>query len=198
MQEYYEKFNLLEFGNRADPAHQLGVIMEKLGKNIIASLDDFNFPKNLNIINDNPKFKICTPKDMKLLSGTLEEIRMHNSMYDENVFRLTKDTKIQFPKEFEGYFVIGVHTWNKGGRYNQFLDEYSNLVLENKMMSLSKESNCHNVVLEFNNDFQIDEKSYVRYNQEDTHFTEYFQTIGSWHKNAKKNRALRYHRLFSC
>ncbi|MCH5322252.1 MAG: hypothetical protein J1E31_01550 [Helicobacter sp.] len=46
MQSYYEKVDLVEFGEKADPSHPLPSIMKLLGRSIITSLGDFHLPKN--------------------------------------------------------------------------------------------------------------------------------------------------------
>lgn len=188
MHKYYDKFNLFSFSESVYPfyQHQLDSIMKELGKNICRFLNDFNFPKSLNIINDNPRFKICTPKDMELVNGVLKETQRQNHKYcEKRVFRLEKHTKLKFPKKFQGYFLLGVHTWNEI-ESDEFC-EYSSLIVENKKTSISKESSCYNVVLEFHNKFQIDDKSFVRYNQNDeASYKEYYHSRGSWRLNTRK------------
>ena len=116
MQEYYEKYNCVEFGKRIDAHHQQARIMCEMGKNIIGGVDDYHLPKSLKIKNDNPKFAICTPKNMELVSGELQEIPMKNSAFNEVTYRIKKDTKLKFPDKFIGFQPIGIHAWNNNFR----------------------------------------------------------------------------------
>ncbi len=112
MQEYYENHALQEFGKTIDWGHQLSSIMQRVGKNIIDSIEIFQMPKKLAITNDNPKFFECTPKDMIIEAGELQEYCLTNSMYSEQIYRLDSNTILAFPKKLEGCCLIGLHTWN--------------------------------------------------------------------------------------
>lgn len=112
MQEYYENHALQEFSKTIDWGHQLSSIMQRVGNNIIESLDTFQIPKKLTITNDNPKFFECTPKDMIVKRGKIKEDYLVNSMYGEQIYRLDSNTILAFPKKMQDCCLIGLHTWN--------------------------------------------------------------------------------------
>ncbi|EPX9031719.1 hypothetical protein ACW51F_001656, partial [Campylobacter jejuni] len=173
LQTYYQKNNLEEFGNRIDALHQMKNIMQELGKNIIKKLDDYQLPKKLSIANDNPNFIICTPKDLELVHGNLEEKKIINSMYNEIVYRINKNIKLKFPSLYSSYNLIAMHTWNQynGNIAKDWIklweDYHSNLKFINKYTSLSKKNNFLNSVAEFHHLFTLDDESVVVYNQND-------------------------------
>lgn len=112
MQEYYEDHALQEFGKGIEWTHQLESIMQRVGKNIIDSIEIFQMPKKLTITNDNPKFFECTPKDMIVKKGKIKEDYLVNSMYGEQIYRLDSNTILAFPKKMRGCCLVGLHTWN--------------------------------------------------------------------------------------
>ena len=150
MQKYYEEYDLVEFGRRVDLHHQYPRIMCEFGNNLIENIDKYQLPKKLNIKNDNPEFAICTPKDMELISGELQEIPMKNSMYNEITYRIKKDTKLKFPDRFAGFHLIGVHTWNNAFEWrenfripvgwHEAITTYSSLLITNSQSNLTKEA----------------------------------------------------------
>ena len=119
MQAYYKNNGLSEFGKRIDWAHQLESIMYVMGNNIINAIDTFKLPKDLSITNDNPTFFECSPKDMELLSGEIEEICMKNSMYDEITYRFDSKVAMAFPKHFQDCYLIGLHTWSNTTKWGE-------------------------------------------------------------------------------
>ncbi|MEQ4354804.1 hypothetical protein [Campylobacter jejuni] len=156
MQIYYEKKFLQDFGKRVDEVHQQGTIMKELGKNIIKNIQSYQLPRKLNIINDNPKFSICTPKDMKLINGNLEQVQKENSMYNELTYIVKENTKLKFPSFYNNFNLIAVHTWNHCVNIlDNFLTNYSNLNFYSRDISLNKQSNFYNLVLEFHNQIII-------------------------------------------
>lgn len=86
MQKYYENKDLNYFDFTFDGAHQFHFITQELAKNIIQNIDNFYLPKKLHIKNNNPKIKICTPKEMKF-QGLLQENHLKNSKYDESCYK---------------------------------------------------------------------------------------------------------------
>lgn len=107
MQSYYEKSEIIQFGNKFD-AHQLAIVNRYVGKEIAKNIDCFKASnKNLDI--NLPEFKILTPQDMKRV-GNFKIFNPKNSMYDEIVCRLEGDNYLSF-EGYEGYQIIGMHGW---------------------------------------------------------------------------------------
>ena len=192
MQEYYEANSLVEFGRRVDIYHTQARIMCEMGKNIISGINDYRFPKSLKITNDNPKFVICTPKDMELVSGELQEIPMKNSAFHEVTYRIKKDTKLKFPDKFIGFQPIGIHTWNNTFEWSEYFEFsrntpiYSSLVISNQNQRFSKESSFFNFLAEIQNQsFKIDNESLITLNM-NIAFYEYHTAVHTWHPNAKR------------
>ena len=193
MQKYYEEHDLVEFGRRMDRHHQNSRIMCKFGNNLVENIDKYQLPKTLNIKNDNPEFAICTPKDMELISGELQEIPMKNSMYNEITYRIKKDTKLKFPDRFVGFQLIGVHTWNNAFEWKEdfkipigaeIFRVYSSLLVANSHLSLTKEAALLNQFIEVQKGIEIDRYSLVRLS-EINYVTEYHALVHTWHPNAQ-------------
>ncbi|CAM2781891.1 hypothetical protein [Helicobacter burdigaliensis] len=193
MQEYYNKHDIEEFGNRIDSSHQLSVIMQKFGENILENIDNFILPKKLELKNDNPKFIFCQANELENIEGRLEKIEVQNSMYKEVVYRIHKDVKLKFSNKFEDYNLIALHTWNTNnkwkkewGEYNQILfRNYSSLEIYNQEVSIIKENNMFVNVVEIQNKFRVDKESYVALNG-DKPCNEKFNAAMSWYSDSKK------------
>ncbi|EDO8877804.1 alpha-2,3-sialyltransferase [Campylobacter coli] len=182
VQKYYNKYSLIEFGKRIDAHHQQACIMKELGKNIIRNIDEFIEPKELNVKNDNPKFEICIPKDMELISGNLQENFMKNSMFNEKTYRLDQNVKLKFPSKLKGYHIVGIHNWNnKDSNTPSF---YSSVLIKNEKESISKEFRLTNLFLEVQNTkFQIDTQTQVVLNLNDANFSEFHVEVQTWNTN---------------
>ncbi|MCI7047235.1 hypothetical protein [Helicobacter sp.] len=195
MQKYYEEHDLVEFGRRVDSAHQYPRIMCEFGNNLIENIDKYQLPKKLNIKNDNPEFAICTPKDMELVSGELQEIPMKNSAFNEITYRIKKDTKLKFPDRFAGFHLIGVHTWNNAFErkedferplaWHECAKTYSSLLIANFQSSLTKEAAFLNQFIEVQKTMEIDHYSFVKLN-ETNQFIEYHSNVRIWLPDAKR------------
>ncbi|MDY4426890.1 MAG: hypothetical protein SPE20_05995, partial [Helicobacter sp.] len=192
---YYDK-NQLQSYERVFGAHQQARIACEIGKNVIKGLYEYQFPKTLNIKNDNPEFAICTPKDMELISGELQEIPMKNSMYNEITYRIKKDTKLKFPDRFAGFHLIGVHTWNNAFEWRENFRipvgwheatiTYSSLLITNSQSNLTKETTFFNQFINFQKAIiEVDNCSFIEINQTND-FTEYHVAVQTWHTNAKR------------
>ncbi|MFB1639312.1 hypothetical protein ABZN45_01835 [Campylobacter sp. MRC_CM3] len=140
IQNYYNIKNLKEFGKRYDGGgHSFDFIMRNLGINIIKNIDYFQLSKFIDYKNDNPKFEICTPVDMKLIEGNLRSIHINNSVYDEKIYRINNTTKLKFPDSLNQYILLAFHSWNnKEGwkenfnipqNWNQCIKTYSSIII---------------------------------------------------------------------
>ena len=169
LQNYYEIKSLNEFGNRIDIYHQQGRIMQELGKIVIKNINKYNFPKRYNFNNDNPCFVICTPRDMELISGKLNEKCMKNSAFNEITYEINENTTLQFPNLYKNYKIIALHSWNHYENieldWTNSILNYSNLTIINKETSLNKEMCFYNYVLEFCYPIALDDRTIVSCNQ---------------------------------
>ena len=195
MQGYYNANKLQDY-EKVFGAHQQSKVACKLGECIIKGIYDYHLPKNLKIKNDNPKFAICTPKDMELVSGELQEIPMKNLAFNEVTYRIKKDTKLKFPDKFIGFQPIGIHAWNNAFEWDENFETprnwmenictYSSIFISNHNQHFTKEAaflnqfiNSQKAILE------IDDNSFVGFNQTN-HFTEYHLNVLTQHPNAKR------------
>lgn len=108
MQSYYEKSEIIQFGNKFGP-HQLAIVNRYVGKEIAKNIDCLK-ASNKNLDVNLPEFKILTPQDMKRV-GNFKIFNPKNSMYDEIVYRLEGDNYLSF-EGYEEYQIIGMHSWN--------------------------------------------------------------------------------------
>ncbi|WP_261665700.1 hypothetical protein, partial [Campylobacter sp. BCW_4332] len=194
MQIYYEKNNLEEFGNRIDTPHQQASIMKEFGRCIVDNIDKFNFKEPISIKNDNPEFKICTPKEMHQLNKKLQCTIMKNSMFNEITYRLNENDSLQFPFWAYKYTLIGMHTWSnyelEGIKLNYGNGECakycSDIKFKNKNTSINKEHAFLNHFVGFNANFIIDDQSFVVFNKSgDAQFKESHPSVG-WRGYKKK------------
>ncbi|TKX34673.1 hypothetical protein [Campylobacter taeniopygiae] len=149
--------------------------MRNLGINIIKNIDYFQLSKFIDCKNDNPKFKICTPVDMKLIEGNLKLIHINNSVYDEKIYRINNITKLKFPDLLNHYTLLAFHSWNnKEDRkenfnipqnWNQCIKTYSSIIIQSKTQILTKEMAFLNQFININSiDFKIDNETIITNN----------------------------------
>ncbi|EIZ0998435.1 hypothetical protein MOT47_001511, partial [Campylobacter coli] len=198
LQDYYEQNCLQDFGKVYDGGgHQFGFIMKILGKAIIKNIHSYQFSKEKKSKNDNPKFTICTPRDMKLINGRLQNINIKNSLFDEEVYRIDSMIKLQFPKELNKYLLVGFHSWNNNinrrevfkipTNWSETISTYSSIILQNNFQKITKEIAFLNQFITINSvDFKIDNNSFITSNSNNIPFTEYYTNVATWNKNAIK------------
>ena len=195
IQGYYNANKLQDY-EKVFGAHQQSKVACKLGECIIKGIYDYHLPKNLKIKNDNPKFTICTPKDMELVSGELQEIPMKNSSFSEVTYKIKKDTKLKFPDKFIGFQPIGIHAWNNATDWKENFEipknwmesicTYSSIFISNRNQHLTKEAAFLNQFINFQKAIlEIDDNSFAGFNQTN-HFTEYHVNVLTQHPNAKR------------
>ena len=195
IQGYYNANKLQDY-EKVFGAHQQSKVACKLGECIIKGIYDYHLPKNLKIKNDNPKFTICTPKDMELVSGELQEIPMKNSSFSEVTYRIKKDTKLKFPDKFIGFQPIGIHAWNNATDWKENFEipknwmesicTYSSIFISNRNQHLTKEAAFLNQFINFQKAIlEIDDNSFAGFIQTN-HFTEYHVNVLTQHPNAKR------------
>ncbi|HFZ5088596.1 TPA: hypothetical protein ACIKZZ_001750, partial [Campylobacter jejuni] len=116
---------------------------------------------------DNPNFKIITPKDLEVVSGSLIKNIYKNSFFQELAYRLYSSTVLKI-NQFKNYHIIALHSWNNGVlKSNNIRDEaylltYSTLYFCNSSIGIEKEANFLNSVSEIYSDFIIDNNTYIK------------------------------------
>ncbi|MCW1321928.1 hypothetical protein OLP39_05775 [Campylobacter jejuni] len=196
--DYYEKNFLQDFGKAYDGGgHQFGFIMRKLGKAIVKNIYNYKFSKEKNFKNDNPKFLICTPKDMKLINGDLQEFRINNSMYEEKIYRINSSTKLKFPSIFDKYQILGFHSWNNNTERKELfkvpcnwyeaVGTYSSIALQNNTRIITREMAFLMQFISINNvDFKVDSNTFVVSNKDNIPFTEHHINVETWRKDVQR------------
>ncbi|WP_337210747.1 hypothetical protein, partial [Campylobacter molothri] len=106
---YYLEKNLYDFIRR-DEAHDFDFIMREIGEKIANNIENFSFPKKLNILNDNPKFIALNVREME----NIDENNFKNKtswLCQEEIYELKNE--LEFNKIYHGYTILGVHIWNE-------------------------------------------------------------------------------------
>lgn len=171
---YYAQNRVMESWHQIDNNHPFPYILRKLGHNIIAALDSFKLPKQLEK-SYNVEFAIVTPEELE--TKNLIKHHLKNSMYDEVTYQIDASMCIKFPKQFYGYYPIGIHTWNNfdgqmeslGGNEVSYLTSYAETLFANAHAAFVRESCFLNNMLEMNyaNAFCIDSTSFISANPQD-------------------------------
>ncbi|WP_086241435.1 hypothetical protein [Campylobacter devanensis] len=177
MQSYYEKSEIIQFGNKFGP-HQLAIVNRYVGKEIAKNIDCFKASnKNLDI--NLPEFKILTPQDMKRV-GNFKIFNPKNSMYDEIVCRLEGDNYLSF-EGYEEYQIIGMHGWNLeiNGEitklnWAQTVLHCASIHLKNKDKNIVKPTSKFNIVCEIHAEPIIDSSLIVKFNDENLENSEFY------------------------
>ena len=171
---YYAQNRVMESWHQIDNNHPFPYVLRKLGHNIIAALDSFKLPKQLEK-SYNVEFAIVTPEELE--AKNLIKHHLKNSMYDEVTYQIDASMRIKFPKQFYGYYPIGIHTWNNfdgqmeslGGNEVSYLTSYAETLFANAHTAFVRESCFLNNMLEMNyaNAFCIDSTSFISANPQD-------------------------------
>ncbi|WP_236847970.1 coiled-coil domain-containing protein [Campylobacter devanensis] len=177
MQSYYEKSEIIQFGNKFGP-HQLAVVNRYVGKEIAKNIDCFKISnKNLDI--NLPEFKILTPQDMKRV-GNFKIFNPKNSMYDEIAYRLESDNYLSF-EGYEGYQIIGMHGWNLeiNGEiiklnWAQIMSHCASIHLKNKDKNIVKPTPKLNIFCEIQAEPIIDSSLIIKFNDENLENSEFY------------------------
>lgn len=197
MHQYFKSKNLQEFGSRYDGGgHQFGFYMREIGMMIIKSIGKFQYLKNMDIVNDNPRFRILTLDNMELISGELNKIDVENTFYKENIIRIDDKVRVKFPADFIGYRVLGFHSWNNAEKCEKSFKEpktwsekirtYSSILLKNKKKTFAKEMSFLNQFININSfNFEIDSESYLMSNLENIPYSEYYTNVITWDVNSR-------------
>jgi len=168
MQEYYKTYHLQEFGERHDKYHQFSTIMNKLSYNIVYNIDKFKYPnQSILIPTQSPKFKICKTDEL-IGSEQFESIEYKNSMFNEKIKHLNKDTKLYFPKNYEGCEILAFNAWNNPRVYFHWPEaekRTSSIILKNKKIKIVKASSAMLLFQELKPRFLIDKSTFIQFNK---------------------------------
>lgn len=112
--EFCLKENLIDFYTKiVDMSHPMPYIFTKIAKKINENLELFQMPKPVQNFKM-PNFKIL---DFGDFINTKDDERFCNArsyLHRESVLKVEKNIiEINFPKEYLGMKIIGVHTWNE-------------------------------------------------------------------------------------
>ena len=178
MNAYYVDKDLFPFwwDSIREAHHQPRVTMYNLGANIANNLDNFAYPKE-KLPKSTLEFKVLNPKDMLCKGGEPEIIHKKDLFSNEIIFLLKDEVKLKFPKEFLGYTLVGLHTYTPSKNIkteHQGLTTYSSCVLENKNLTIVKASWSNRFFLNIEQEFIIDEESFIAYNQQNLALTEHW------------------------
>lgn len=188
MQEYYESKDLIEFGKRLDIAHQQFSIMSELGKRIVLNLENFKLSRFVKFLNKDVLFKVITPTELKCIKGEISKQVVKNSLFEEIAYRMDVSSILKFPKYLSDWRIVSMHTWNSHGKFikGEHLINYSRSIFQNKKISLSKDVNFSNLVLEFHSDFIIDENTIMFVSNDfKTDIEEHHQAVRFWINGSK-------------
>ncbi|XGX74784.1 hypothetical protein DSV84_00960 [Campylobacter coli] len=133
MQRYYEENYINEFFKTSDPFHQLGTIMQVLGKNILKNIDHFkqNTIRNISA----SEYLIKSPLEIFDLKEDLEYKCFQNSAFKKDIYKLNGGVKLKFKNEYQGYTILGIGVCNC---FEQSHCSFMNFILENQKNRIVK------------------------------------------------------------
>ena len=172
MHDYYEKNDLREFGEKLDKAHQLKAIMNKLGKNIAKNIDSFKKPKENISSCKLPDLKILFARDMQA-HGDFKVFNPKNSLFKEEVYRLENKNYLTIPKEYNGYKIIAIHSWNleESGSLNSKDWDYGilhrgSITIGNENNQVRKAAGTYNQMYAINSELIIEDDFVIKQTKE--------------------------------
>ncbi|MCV3446645.1 alpha-2,3-sialyltransferase [Campylobacter lari] len=161
MYEYCIKQDILNFYiNYYDYVHPVEQLMYTLAEAICQNIEHFKSPKKLDIEDFIPDFKII---EIDKIDGKNERVvvKKRSYLYSKNILKIG-DEQFYISEEFEGYNILGVHTWN------EVLEDskYSYLTLSNSKLKLSKFIRPFEAFSEiYTHNFTIDNKTSIFSNE---------------------------------
>ncbi|MBZ7983683.1 MULTISPECIES: SGNH/GDSL hydrolase family protein [unclassified Campylobacter] len=199
MQQYMISKNLFEFFKKPDANHPLNSIMRKIGANIIKNynLIDMPNPNDVNLLD--LEFKIINYEDIFSKDSDLVH---KNSCYCEKVLRLNKDTEIAKLSKYSGWFIVGIHTWNKDDKLSivpdRYYGTYSLIKISNDKNNLVKAFSYFNQFSTVQNDFLIDNSTKLHYFDNEKEETEWGEHTSATFNDTCKIDFLDFISLFLC
>ncbi|WP_181566571.1 hypothetical protein [Helicobacter sp. 11-8110] len=165
MQKIYAQDNLWDF-YKYWGAHQMVRLMSAMGENIIKSFNDFQKTKTIEFSPKLPKFEIVSPKQMILSSENIETKTLKNSAFCEEIYRIRSGVCLQFPTEYKGFHLLGIHAWNEGKpEVGSIYNTCSSIIVSNFKQNLIKASSLIRLFNTINADFIVDNNTSVRFNE---------------------------------
>ncbi|WP_229239596.1 hypothetical protein [Campylobacter volucris] len=179
---YYSENYLYDFHNIVDEGHPQNTIMRMLGENIINNMRDFNTHM---FIKNKECFIICKPDELSIKKGKIIHSHYKNSMYNEKFIKI-EDAILKFPKKYDGYRILAIHTWNQQNDLNlkQCLYNISNIFIKNKTSCIIKSTNFLNSVVELQKKIVIDDDTSISVFCDNKNYTEYYHAAHNWHSKA--------------
>ncbi|EOU3288039.1 glycosyl transferase [Campylobacter jejuni] len=169
MQKHYNKKKVNDFFSTNDRYHQLGSIMQILGKNIIKEIYYFKKTIQKNIVI--PNFIIKSPLEIFNLSYNLEYKKLKNSILNENIYKLDNNTRLYFNNNLVGYHVIGIAVCNFFQEKNDYC--FSSFILKNQTTKIVKGiKSSYYLFHSLEKEFIIDKSSFMQFNRENNSVTE--------------------------
>ncbi len=169
MNNYYEKFNLIDFSflREQDGSHQFDSINRQLGRNIIANMEKFLLH---NINNSTSNFKICKVEVLENLSNKNIVYNRSNSAFKEKCIRLSYPDLLKFPSKYEGLKLIGYHSWTTEEDTNIHISSNwierrniaSNVLIYNEKNQISLKPCLDNIFVDIYSPFYIDKNTYIK------------------------------------
>ncbi|MCV3482683.1 hypothetical protein [Campylobacter sp. CNRCH_2014_0184h] len=178
---YYNINRLYDFHNAIDAGHPLSTIMKILGRNIINSIEYFQY--SIKTANKQNKFIICHAGELEVYSGKTSYETYKNSMYEEEVVKIDNSVVLKFPKKYYGCKILAIHTWNKHDsfNFNQCLNNIVDYCIQNKDKYILKSTNFLNSVVELQADIIISNNTKVLLCQDKRkNYTEFYHAAQNW------------------
>ncbi|MCL9819837.1 hypothetical protein [Helicobacter colisuis] len=165
MQKIYTQDNLWDF-YKYWGFHQMARLMSAMGENIIKSFNDFQKTKTIEFFPKLPKFEIVSPKQMILSSENIETKTLKNSAFCEEIYRIRSGVCLQFPTEYKGFHLLGIHAWNEGKpEVGSVYNSYSSIIVSNSKQNLIKASSLIRLFNTINANFIVDDNTSVCFNE---------------------------------
>ncbi|MCI2235333.1 hypothetical protein MKD52_00560 [Helicobacter sp. CaF467b] len=165
MQKIYTQDNLWDF-YKYWGFHQMMRLMSAMGENIIKSFNDFQKTKTIEFFPQLPKFEIVSPKQMILSSENIETKTLKNSAFCEEIYRIRSGVCLQFPTEYKGFHLLGIHAWNEGKpKVGSVYNFYSSIIVGSSKQNLIKASSLIRLFNTINADFIVDDNTSVCFNE---------------------------------
>ncbi|MCI7764940.1 hypothetical protein, partial [Helicobacter sp.] len=165
MQKIYAQDNLWDF-YKYWRFYQMMRLMSAMGENIIKSFNDFQKTKTIEFSPKLPKFEIVSPKQMILSSENIETKTLKNSAFCEEIYRIRSGVCLQFPTEYKGFHLLGIHAWNEGKpEVGSIYNTCSSIIVSNFKQNLIKASSLMRLFNTINADFIVDDNTFVCFNE---------------------------------
>ncbi|EPG0619019.1 hypothetical protein ACSW0J_000929, partial [Campylobacter jejuni] len=186
MDIYYKKYLLNEFN--LDYLHPFPFVSRILGKNIIHNIKLFK-TNEISMINDNPNFKIITPRQMENCCKNIFVQVIKNSVFKEEIYFMQENNLLRFRDNCIDFRPIAIHLWNDNGFNKNWTEcrlNTSGVIIKNNFNYIIKDGGCFNTVMEIHDiDFLITNKTYVEYCGKNIPRKEYHHNAVTWSIDSK-------------